>query len=254
MPYDFDNEVEARYTKSSGSRQWIQPLWVPINGFSRIRLLEDVNGHVTYNNYFHRMEEPRNDGNGTRRVNKFCDGLATCVICASGHKASRMFFIWTYAYFVAHPTRPADLKKDTITLQTLMGRPYWVEEINGPRLWSSTYGKDEQRWLLLKSYHASYDSLTDRDYDLQRYGEGIETLYQMPPRDKADMPEEVAALFGTLPDLSKVAKREIIALDQKDDGADKVVNLNDASGARVPENEYGVNVEDPDDINDLLPF
>lgn len=255
MPYGMDDTWGQRRTgDASENRNFISPLWVPTGGFVSIRILSEHN--QIYKNWTHHNLAVVS-GDREYWTDRVCKGTDKCEYCLSGHKATKMFFAWAYVYNRYWPlSTPEEKRKNNVVEKgKANGREWLIETINGVKLWKRTFGKDDQYWLDLKNFKERFnDTLTDRDYEIHRLGEETKPTYNMMYLDPKPMSEELLVLLSSLPDLEKVALGEIITMDGESPQA-KVVDLspNVRSVAYTSGDNDGED-DDPDNIDDLLPF
>ena len=128
-----------------------------------------------------------------------------CQYCKSEEdeiaRAGKRIFFWVYVYRILH--QKADEKIERKTAEYL-GRIYYVESIDAPRILETGPGGGGAIEERLNNWVARFGTLCDRDYDWQRSGEKLETTYDLIPADKSVVPDKVKEATKGLKSLEEI--------------------------------------------------
>jgi hypothetical protein len=112
-----------------------------------------------------------------------------CKLCQNEETArvKKKLFFWVWTYGIYH-TRPDD--KNEWKKVDYYGDILYYEEINQPRLLQTGPGQSSQTEDKFGEWAKRYKTLCDREYDWARKGTGLDTRYDLTPREDSKKTEE----------------------------------------------------------------
>ena len=177
---------------------------------ARIRFLTDWDDSLVWG-CFHNVPAVSRMGKAYKKE-VYCerssgDKDAKCIHCEDENPktawTSIKFFLWVWAYEIYHLKQDAEKKwKET----EYLGDTYFVEPVNALKILKTGPGKEGYIETRFGEWMKRKKTLTDRDYDWCRNGVGLETMYDLVPRDeKTALSAEQKKTLEELPDLEEIA-------------------------------------------------
>jgi hypothetical protein len=168
-----------------------------------MRILTDNYAMATMHNFY--------DEGMKRKIVAYCPGKPDCEMCEdTENRAVDWFAFWVWVYAIYHSEKDNDkewakVKRNGIT--------YYKETVDGVMLARRGIGKGGGLWESFDSIYKAHGTWTDRDIQLVRSGEGLDTVFTPTALDKSSLTPRAAKVIGKLPSLKRVMVGEVKSLE-----------------------------------------
>ncbi len=174
-------EVEKKMQGTSGTNFYLKS-----DGDSAlIRFL--IDGDELIAGQFHRASKTSSRTGTTYWEEILCTGENDCPYCNSNDPneiaTSFRFVAWIYVYEKRHDEQLDDAWEAT----EVNGDMKFIEKIDKPMILRHGYNLS----IVITGIYTKYGSLIDRDFEIARIGEGLQTRYSILPEEKVPMSKEV---------------------------------------------------------------